>query len=96
MTTTLTRVEIIDSIYKEVGLSKKESGEILQLIFDEITDALADGETIKISSFGRFSVRDKKERIGRNPKTGIEAPISKRTVASFKASQLLKKRVNKD
>lgn len=95
MTTTLTRVEIIDSIYKEVGLSKKESGEILQLIFDEITNALVEGQSVKISSFGRFSIREKKERVGRNPKTGIEAPICKRTVASFKASQLLKKRVNK-
>ncbi len=95
MTAALTRVEIIDSIYKEVGLSKKESGEILQLIFDEITGALVEGQDVKISSFGRFSVRNKKERLGRNPRTGIEASISKRTVASFKASQLLKKRVNK-
>ncbi len=94
MSNTLTRADIVDSIYREVGLSKRESADILQTILDEITDALANGEVVKISSFGRFSVRQKKERIGRNPKTGVEVPISERTVAVFKASQLLKKRIN--
>lgn len=94
MSNTLTRADIVDSIYREVGLSKRESADVLQMILDEITETLAKGETVKISSFGRFSVRQKKERTGRNPKTGIEVPISERTVAVFKPSQLLKKRIN--
>ncbi|MFV0430858.1 MAG: integration host factor subunit alpha [Alphaproteobacteria bacterium] len=94
MSTTLTRADIIDSIYREVGLSKRESADILQILLDEISDSLIKGDTVKISSFGRFSVRKKRQRVGRNPKTGVEVPITERVVTIFKPSQLLKKRIN--
>ncbi|MBO6281441.1 MAG: integration host factor subunit alpha [Alphaproteobacteria bacterium] len=91
---TVTRVSITEAIYEEIGLSRKDSGDILDLIIEEIKKELADGHDVKISSFGTFSLHKKNARIGRNPKTGKEAEITPRTVISFKPSQLLRKAVN--
>ncbi len=91
---TITRVDVAETIYEEVGLSRKDSGEILDMVMDEITQSLSRGDEVKLSSFGTFSLRDKKERIGRNPKTGVEAVVSKRRVISFKPSQNLRKSIN--
>ena len=92
--TTLTRADLSNMIYKEVGLSLQECGTLVDAVIEEICTALEDGETVKLSSFGTFSLRRKKERVGRNPKTGVEVPITSRTVLSFNASNLLKGRVN--
>ena len=94
MTDTLTRAELAELIYSEVGISKTEASEIVDQFFEEIINDLVDGNSVKLTSFGTFSVRHKKERIGRNPKTGVEAKITPRRVLSFKASNLLKKRIN--
>ena len=90
---TITRAQLAESIYQEVGLSRNESSDLLELVLNEITQALLKGETVKISSFGTFSVRDKTARVGRNPKTGDEVPISPRRVLSFRPSHLMKDRV---
>lgn len=91
---TVTRVSITEAIYEKIGLSRKDSGDILDMIIEEIKKELASGHDVKISSFGTFSLRKKRARIGRNPKTGKEAEITPRTVISFKPSQLLRKAVN--
>lgn len=91
---TVTRADISEVIYKEVGLSRNESSDLLEMLLDEITVSLAKKETVKISSFGTFSVREKNLRMGRNPKTGEEVPILPRSVLSFKPSQILKDRIN--
>ena len=91
---TVTRVSITEAIYEEIGLSRKDSGDILDLIIEEIKKELTGGHDVKISSFGTFSLHKKNARIGRNPKTGKEAEITPRTVISFKPSQLLRKAVN--
>ena len=93
MSRTMTRAQLSESIYQEVGLSRNESGDLLEMVLSEISSALAKGETVKISSFGSFSVRQKGERIGRNPKTGEEVPILPRKVLVFRPSQLLKARI---
>ncbi|HAU29711.1 MAG TPA: integration host factor subunit alpha [Rhodospirillaceae bacterium] len=87
---TVTRMDLADAIYQEVGLSRSESADLVDMVLDEVMAALAQGETVKISSFGSFSVRAKKQRIGRNPKTGEEVPILPRKVLVFKASHVLK------
>ena len=92
--TTLTRMDIANAIVREVGLSRQDSAGFVDMILDKMADALVAGESVKLSSFGAFHVRDKNERIGRNPKTGQEVPISARRVVVFKASQVLKDRVN--
>ena len=92
---TITRAQLGEAVYQEVGLSRNESAELLEAVLSQISDALARGETVKISSFGTFSVRDKAERIGRNPKTGDEVPISPRRVLVFRASHVLKDRINR-
>ncbi len=92
--TTLTRMDIANAIVREVGLSRQDSAGFVDTILDKMADALVAGESVKLSSFGAFHVRDKNERIGRNPKTGQEVPISARRVVVFKASQVLKDRVN--
>lgn len=92
---TITRLDVAEAIYTEVGLSRKDSGEILDMIVDEIIQELSSGQDVKLSSFGTFSLRDKKARTGRNPKTGVEAVISSRRVISFKPSQTLRKAINK-
>ena len=91
---TVTRVDLAEAVYRCVGLSRKESAILVQSVLDELADALIGGESVKLSSFGRFFVRAKSERIGRNPKTGIEVPITQRRVMVFKPSNVLKARIN--
>jgi len=91
---TITRAQLGEAVYQEVGLSRNESADLLEAVLDEIAEALGRGETVKISSFGSFSVRSKGQRIGRNPKTGEEVPILPRRVLVFRPSQLLKKQIN--
>jgi len=91
---TITRAQLGEAVYQEVGLSRNESAELLEAVLSQISDALGRGETVKISSFGTFSVRQKGQRIGRNPKTGEEVPILPRKVLVFRPSQVLKNRVN--
>ncbi|MGH1398300.1 MAG: integration host factor subunit alpha [Alphaproteobacteria bacterium] len=93
--TTITRADLAEAVYEEVGLSRNESADLVEAVIDEISDTLVRGEGVKISSFGSFSVREKGERIGRNPKTGVEVPISPRKVLVFKASHVLKDRIQK-
>lgn len=87
---TLTRVDLCEAVYQKVGLSRTESAELVEMVIDTICDTVAKGESVKLSSFGSFLVREKSERIGRNPKTGEEVPITPRTVMVFKPSNLLK------
>ena len=91
---TLTRADLSANVYHEIGLSLSEATTIVDAVIEEVIDALAAGEMVKLSSFGTFSLRRKKQRIGRNPKTGVEVPITPRTVLSFNASNILKKDVN--
>lgn len=91
---TITRADLAESVCDEVGLSRNESADLVESVLEEISDALVQGDTVKISSFGSFSVREKGERIGRNPKTGVEVPISPRKVLVFRASHVLKDRIN--
>lgn len=91
---TVTRADLIDAVYKEIGLSRTESSVIIESILNHITGALIRGETVKLSGFGTFDVRHKKSRMGRNPKTGREVPITSRRVLAFRPSTILKKRVN--
>jgi integration host factor subunit alpha len=90
---TLTRMDLSEAIFREVGLSRNESAQLVESMIQHISDALVEGEQVKISSFGTFSVRDKSARVGRNPKTGEEVPISPRRVLSFRPSHILKDRV---
>ena len=91
---TITRAELSEAVYQKVGLSRTESSAMVELVLKEISDCLAKGETVKLSSFGSFVVRNKGQRIGRNPKTGKEVPISPRRVMVFKPSAILKQRIN--
>ncbi len=91
--TTVTRAHLSEALYEEVGLSRNECAELVDTVLREISDTLTKGEAVKISSFGSFSVRQKGERIGRNPRTGEEAPILARRVVVFRASNVLKIRV---
>lgn len=91
---TITRVNITEAIYEEIGLSRKDSGDVLDMVIEEIRQELASGNDVKISSFGTFSLRQKKARIGRNPRTGEEATITPRTVISFKPSHILRQAAN--
>jgi len=95
-TETVTRVDLAEAVYRQVGLSRKESAGLVEMVLGEITDCLAHGETVKLSSFGSFVVRDKGERVGRNPKTGVEVPIMQRRVLVFKPSNVLKAMMNGD
>ena len=92
--TTITRADLTDAVYQEVGLSRNESAELVETILSEITDALARGDVVKVSSFGSFSVRQKGRRVGRNPKTGEEVPILPRRVLVFRPSHVLRNRIN--
>ena len=92
---TLTRQDISEALYRHVGLSKYESAQLLETVLEHISNALIDGKSVKLSSFGTFIPRQKRERIGRNPKTGFSATIDARRVISFKASKLMKERINK-
>ncbi len=91
---TLTRADLSNSIYKQIGLSLQECNALVDSVIEEICTALEQGQAVKLSSFGTFSLRHKKQRMGRNPKTGVEVPITARTVLSFNASNLLKAKVN--
>ena len=93
---TVTRVDLAEAVYRRVGLSRKESAFLVEMVLSEVVDRLAMGETVKLSSFGSFVVRDKGERIGRNPKTGVEVPIMQRRVLVFKPSNVLKAHMNGD
>jgi len=94
-TYTLTKFDLTHSIYREIGLSQKESSELVKSIFTKIESALVSGETVKLAGFGTFATRDKSERIGRNPKTGKAVVIAPRRVLSFKPSEKLNARINK-
>src|SRR5258707_12454392 len=90
----VTRVDLYEAVYQKGGLSRSQSSALVELVLKEITETLAKGETVKLSSFGSFLVRKKKQRVGRNPKTGTEATISPRRVVVFKPSLILKQRIN--
>ncbi len=92
---TLTRADLAEAVYSNVGLSRTESAELVERVLELMSDALVNGESVKLSSFGSFHVRSKKERIGRNPKTGEEVPILPRNVLVFKPSNVLKSKINK-
>ena len=91
---TITRADLSESVFQEVGLSRNESSDLVETILSEVVEALAHGESVKISSFGSFTVRDKGQRVGRNPKTGQEVPILPRRVLVFRASNVLKSLIN--
>ena len=91
---TLTRADLAEAVVQKVGLPRNESQELVELVLDQISGRLADGEAVKLSSFGSFGIRQKGERVGRNPKTGTEVPISPRRVMVFKPSAILKQRIN--
>jgi integration host factor subunit alpha len=90
---TLTRMDLSEAVFREVGLSRNESADLVESVLKHLSDALVSGENVKISSFGTFSIRDKTARIGRNPKTGEEVPIHPRRVLTFRPSHLMKERV---
>ena len=90
---TLTRLDLSEAVFREVGLSRNDSAQLVESVLTHMSDALVKGEQVKISSFGTFSIRDKAARIGRNPKTGEEVPISPRRVLTFRPSHLMKDRV---
>jgi integration host factor subunit alpha len=91
---TVTRADLCEAVYQKVGLSRTESADLVEMVLDEISDCLVTGESVKLSSFGSFVVRKKGERVGRNPKTGEEVPISPRRVMVFKPSNVLKQKIN--
>ena len=90
---TLTRADLADVVHSEIGLSRAESANIVERILHHMCASLSDGENVKISGFGSFILRDKGERVGRNPKTGVEVPIAPRRVLTFRASQSLRDRI---
>ena len=90
----ITRADLAEAVYRRVGLSRHEAGQLVETVLEEMSDTLARGETVKLASFGSFHVRAKGQRMGRNPKTGIDAVIDARRVMTFKPSYVLKNRVN--
>ena len=92
---TLTRADLADTVHRKLGLSRAESASLVERVLHHLCSSLSDGENVKISGFGSFILRDKGERIGRNPKTGVEVPIAPRRVMTFRASQLLRERIAK-
>ncbi|ODR94267.1 integration host factor subunit alpha [Methyloceanibacter superfactus] len=91
---TLTRADLAEAVFQKVGLPRNESAEIVELVLREIVASLERGDPVKLSSFGSFGIRDKGQRIGRNPKTGQEVPITPRRVLVFRASNIMKQRIN--
>ena len=91
---TLTRADLADIVHREIGLSRSESAGIVERILHHMCHALSNGQNVKISGFGSFILRDKGERVGRNPKTGVEVPIAPRRVLTFRASQIMRERVS--
>ena len=94
MSRTLTRADLTEAVYRNIGLSRNESAELVESVLEEMCVSLEVGEEVKLSSFGTFSVQSKRERVGRNPKTGVEATITPRRVLSFRPSHILKNRVD--
>lgn len=92
--TTVTRADLAEAVYEQVGLSHNESADLVEAVLEEISRTLISGESVKLSSFGSFTIREKGERVGRNPKTGVEVPIKPRKVLVFRASHVLKNRIN--
>jgi integration host factor subunit alpha len=92
---TLTRADLAEAVVEKVGLPRNESQDLVELVLDEISGSLAGGDTVKLSSFGSFGIRQKGERVGRNPKTGKEVPITPRRVLVFRPSNIMKDRINK-
>jgi integration host factor subunit alpha len=90
---TLTRADLADTVHSEIGLSRADSAKIVEDILFHMCHSLAEGENVKISGFGSFILRDKGERVGRNPKTGVEVPIAPRRVLTFRASQIMRERI---
>ena len=90
---TLTRADLADVVHREIGLSRAESATIVERMLHHMCHSLSVGENVKISGFGSFILRDKGERIGRNPKTGVEVPIAPRRVLTFRASQIMRERI---
>jgi integration host factor subunit alpha len=90
---TLTRQDLAEAVFREVGLSRNESAQLVESVLTHVSDTLVAGKSVKISSFGTFSIRDKAARVGRNPKTGEEVPILPRRVLTFRPSHLMKDRV---
>lgn len=91
---TVTRADLAEAVYREIGLSRTESAALVEAVIDQIIDALIKGEVVKLAGFGTFTLRQKNERIGRNPKTGEEVPITPRRVLTFKPSQMMRDRVD--
>ena len=94
MSRTLTRADLTEAVYRNIGLSRNESAELVESVLEEMCVSLEAGEEVKLSSFGTFSVQSKRERVGRNTKTGVEATITPRRVLSFRPSHILKNRVD--
>lgn len=92
---TLTRADLTEKLHRQIGLSRADSSSLVENILDEMSVALSKGENVKISGFGSFLLRDKTGRVGRNPKTGVEVPISPRRVLTFRASQSMRERIVK-
>lgn len=90
---TLTRADLAEALHREVGLSRLDSARLVEQILEHMCSALARGENVKISGFGTFVLREKGERVGRNPKTGVEVPIAPRRVLTFRASQMMRDRI---
>ncbi len=90
---TLTRADLSEALHHQVGLSRADSAKIVEQVLGHMCEALANGQNVKISGFGSFVLRDKGERIGRNPKTGVEVPIAPRRVLTFRASQMMRDRI---
>ena len=93
---TVTRADLSEAVFNQIGLSRNESSQLVEAVLEHVSDALTKGEKVKISSFGTFSVREKKGRVGRNPKTGEEAPIDPRRVLVFRPSHVLKNQINEN
>ena len=91
---TMTKADIVEKVYEKIGFSKKEASELVEMVFGSLKDKLVNGEKVKISGFGKFEVREKKSRIGRNPQTGDRITISARRVLNFSPSQVLKAMLN--
>ncbi len=94
MARTLTRADLTEAVYRNIGLSRNESADLVASVLEEVCVCLEAGEEVKLSSFGTFSVQSKRERVGRNPKTGVEATITPRRVLSFRPSHILKNRID--
>lgn len=93
MTTTLTKADMVEHLFEELGLNKREAKDLVEMFFEEVRDALETGKNVKLSGFGNFMLRDKTQRPGRNPKTGEEIPVTARRVVTFRPGQKLKQRV---